>query len=264
MSERIEEWSKWVEHGPIFRDVAAMNYRRRLFRGFINGIWSRFIGQDRQSRVDMSWVVHYQAAYWTQQAIAVRRQTEPNEQHKKPVVTLRRLFDEVAAHPESVGVDHFLSVSGNADSDEARLTFARLFGAAPDGEPLEKSLDRTTLNLRQWKRTRKGFITAAEPVRTRVSKSLAHADEVVMTAEGPIHELLPLSYDQLHLAIQRITSAFGKAYLLLVGAETDLSDIRVGGDYRAPFRTAIFSNEFDVLPAVLGPFHDETEDQRLP
>lgn len=262
MNDRVQEWQSWIEHGgPIYIDVLNMNYRRILFRGFMNGVRSRFLSADNDALLDLSFAAHYQKAYWTEQALAIRRQTDTNDSSAYNYLTLRRLFDEITDQPDLVGFDHYAEVAGGDRWDSIR-TYAHCWGGLRPHESDERMRQRTSLDVASWKHTRRNMITKSNPVRQRVGKTVAHADEDVLFASEPLEELFPASILDLHKAMKAITKAFQSAYALLTGAAIEVDLMPIGPDYRAPFRVPIFREGYG-LPQELGPFHDETEDEQF-
>ena len=249
----VAVWQQWVRHrGPIYTDIINMNYRRVLFRGFMNGI-ANLQAQHLADQVDesprmmnVSWPMHYGRAYFAEQAIAVRRHIDAGR-HRDPVISLRRLFEEIEQRPDEVSGAAYTSWTSGESVDSLR-TYRRLFGSGGD-----------VLDLPAWRAKRDEFLEAADTIKIRVDKTLAHADEKILSEQ---HDdvLPPTTWTDLHEAIDVLTGAFRHAFLLLAGGDLDPVPA-IQFDYRAPFRTAMFrsipGSEWSI---PISEFPDEAED----
>ena len=156
--------------------------------------------------------------YAATQAVAVRRQLD----RRRDVVSLWRLLDEMARHPEVMTRDRHVALWDGDDARHANANFDRFSGGAD-----QIAVDRIRADQRVLEAT-------GESVKRYVDEAIAHT-ALVATPTIP-------TYDDLNVAIDIVAELVKKYASLLEAVMLWQFEPVITDDWQAIFRTAWLPN----------------------
>lgn len=192
-----QRWREWLAEEPqganIYEAVVAMMVARQMFQGF------EMIHTDAppDARRNAGFVTWLRRNYLESQAMAIRRQTDI----RTDVVSLARLIDRVALHPDVLSRDRYAErVKGWESREQADGFFDEMVGAGLDHidpETARRDLD--------------DLLTECGPIRTWATKEIAHYDQKRGTfGQG-------ITYGDLNAAIDIVVELSVKYRTMIMG-----------------------------------------------
>ncbi len=209
----VAKWRSWVE-GPIRGDVVGMSFRRMIWSE-INGMLevNPEVGQAPSAFWDF-----YGENYGAAQGIAIRRQADANRR----ACSLGLLIKEMRENAERLTRDDYTGLLGERLGDHLmvermRSGFDQLAGPR---QHLDRQIPDRDLEALQ---------RAARQVRVYVDEHLAHD-----MAEPRVAQ--PLTFADVHTAIDSISELFKKYAVTLTGAWWAELEPVIQGDWKAILR----------------------------
>jgi hypothetical protein len=183
---KIEKWFGWLD-GRVSGDVHTMYLHRATFQRV------REIVLENGQLPESYFFEYMEDTYATSQAVAVRRQAEPNSR----VSTLGSLLREMSEDAERVTRSFFVGMWDGEREPEAEEIFDERF-AGSVGEHLDPAIPQRDLEA---------LTATSDGLKTFVDEHLAHSD--ARPSPG-----LP-TFKDLNAAIDQIGDLYAKYYLLL-------------------------------------------------
>lgn len=204
--DRFARWGAWSQR--LVQQVYDLHHHRQIWREL-----NKALGDAE----DSVFLEHYTRLYVTHQCMNLRRlvDTSPDS------VSLGRLLQELADHPETITRDRYLAMYGPEDWKQRIAQDA--FDRYADGSGDNVDPTRVRRDLAQWK-------SACGPIRIFVNKSIAHLDE----------DFIPkATFDQLDHAIDTVASTM-RRYNLLIDATSILDfEPTIQTDWKRPLRDGL-------------------------
>jgi hypothetical protein len=212
---RWDTWASWLgepdQEGTICDQLVRMLASRQLWDGF-QAIVGSSPAEARRPGLFHSWV---NTNYVHTQVIAIRRLTD----ERKGVRSLTRLLDDISRHHEVITRERFLSRLHPHDLAEGNEAFDVLAG---DGtHVLSPELPRHDL---------KSIKEQTADVRRLANERIAHF------AASTERFTTPVSYGDLHRAMDLIFKVFNRYYRLIRGVS--LAPVVALGAWESAFRVA--------------------------
>lgn len=204
-----EKWTGWIEH--IYEETVTLFAYRSFYRGVVE-----MIGNN-DDIPGSSFFDAFGAWYATTQAVAVRRQTDKDDR----AVSLARLLTNMAAHPNVMTRDRFLSLWPNDEHYQRRGSEGYDSYASAGIEVIPPAVYETDL---------KRFETAAAPVRDYVDRLVAHNDQRQLTR-------LP-TWGELNDVIDLLEEMLNKYMVLLKAQGVPSADPVHQAEWKEAFRVA--------------------------
>lgn len=209
---RVDKWTNWLT--TIELDVLALHHDRRLWREFDDALACRD-DSDYFRR-------HYVRLYIAAAAMGVRRLAYSGDGTQE--ISLGRLLRELIDHPgELTAARHrelFRDVAMGPDYGAER--FEAEWG---DGSG-NLDVQRVNTDLESLKES-------SESVKRFADRTIAHRDP------RGVGEPMP-TFDELDRAVDEVGRVFNKYRALIVGSPLSRLEPVVQGDWKAPFRVAVF------------------------
>jgi hypothetical protein len=161
-NEEWERWGVWLgddSNAPsIFKDVIGMLYTRQVWDGF-QVVYGNAPVDARKDATFQSWITQN---YVRAQGLGVRSKVDVDSD----VISIGRLIDRVAKHPEVLSRDHFYARTLGWNTREASdEEFSRVVGPGDFIDPARPVADLDDLRARTAR------------VRKMVTKEFAHYDK---------------------------------------------------------------------------------------
>lgn len=198
LNQENARWADWLGRQggkpSIFNDVTGMLASRHVWDSF-NIVYGEAPLEARKNATLQSWL---NQNYIRAQGLGVRRQTDI----RNDVISLGRLLQQVARHPQALSRDRFYAeTSGHNTREAASEEFSRVVGP---GDFIDSAIPEADLAyLREL----------TETVRTMVTKEFAHYDPGMgQFSEG-------VTFGDLHDAIDVIVQLARKYRSMILGSD---------------------------------------------
>jgi hypothetical protein len=222
-SQFAELESKWSEEvGTLWDQVTAVHHHRAIWREMRAGLLETYRDDE-----PAFFLAHYARLYSTYQAMAIRRIADPR--HESRTISLGGVIEQIRKNPAVLRRDRYIEmyVRGKPADDlayfrgDATQIYDANFG---QGDELRIDL------LTEWTRE---LDESCQAVRAYSTKTIAHID-------AELDGLEPVTYDNLDIAIDALSSVFGKVQLLVDGVSVLKFEPTIQGDWKSPLRKPIF------------------------
>ncbi len=211
-AKRAAIYRRWVRWWRLLRgDITSIAFHRYVYREV-----TAMVDAKPSVKVPSAFFDWMRLAYVTDMSSAIRRLSD----HRRDVISLRRLMEEIALHPRVLSRRRFVGLySGALRHAIGHHDFERF--ARPGADAVDPRVI--------W-RHRQELLSAERRLRIFVNKHVAHRSRYPMRH-------LP-TYDELDRCVD-LLERLAKAYCLLLEAEglTQVVPV-VQYDWKKPFRTA--------------------------
>jgi hypothetical protein len=220
--ETLKKWRDWAAR--IKDDVLQLFWRREIWQGLVEQLDKRKIEDSGYFKV--AWVRMYVESL----AAAVRRHADIDDDS----VSLARLMDDLGNQAPVFTRDLFMSEVWDMDrvehDEELQREVWRRHGhesfdrwAGPGGTHIDAA--KMWADLEKFRKTTEGVVHY-------VNRSVAHLDRRGVERT--------LTFGELDAALESLKELFGEYYALVTATGLVLDPV-MQGDWKAPFRVALFS-----------------------